>query len=206
MVEWAALGGAQKPGINKCQRGKCENVLLWFYLVICHPIIWKTSCLQLCDVSNLKMCHVCLCPDVLDSMARFSVGGVFNYSMLTLSDNERVLYVGAREALFALDPNNISKQLRPQVTHTHLHTLSRGWPMALISRSSKHDKCPLRATVQRWWFNMADYIKRWEVLILSSWILHTGPVRTFKFTKVPNWKWFSKKSAHTLWKAFEKNF
>lgn len=49
-------------------------------------------------------------------MARFSIQGVFNYSMLTLSDNERVLYVGAREALFALDPNDISKQLRPQVT------------------------------------------------------------------------------------------
>lgn len=55
---------------------------------------------------------------MLDSMARFSVQGVFNYSMLTLSDLERVLYVGAREALFALDPNDISKQLRPQVTHT----------------------------------------------------------------------------------------
>ncbi|TWW60745.1 Semaphorin-4C M-Sema F [Takifugu flavidus] len=52
---------------------------------------------------------------VLDSMARFSVQGVFNYSMLTLSDHERVLYVGAREALFALDPNDISRQLRPQI-------------------------------------------------------------------------------------------
>lgn len=57
----------------------------------------------------------CLHADVLDSMARFSIQGVFNYSMLTLSDHERVLYVGAREALFALDPNNISRQLRPQV-------------------------------------------------------------------------------------------
>lgn len=50
-------------------------------------------------------------------MARFSVQGVFNYSMLTLSDQERVLYIGAREALFALDPNDISRQLRPQVRH-----------------------------------------------------------------------------------------
>ena len=65
---------------------------------------------------------ICLHPDVLDSMARFSVQGVFNYSMLTLSDHERVLYVGAREALFALDPNDISRQLRPQVTYTHEHT------------------------------------------------------------------------------------
>ncbi|KAF6726404.1 Semaphorin-4C [Oryzias melastigma] len=46
---------------------------------------------------------------------RFSIQGVYNYSMLTLSDHERVLYVGAREALFALDPNNISRQLRPQI-------------------------------------------------------------------------------------------
>ncbi|XP_077571532.1 semaphorin-4C-like [Stigmatopora nigra] len=53
--------------------------------------------------------------DVLDSMARFSIQGVFNYSLLTLSDHERVLYVGAREALFALDPNDISRQLRPQI-------------------------------------------------------------------------------------------
>uniref|UniRef100_H2UG62 Sema domain-containing protein n=1 Tax=Takifugu rubripes TaxID=31033 RepID=H2UG62_TAKRU len=59
--------------------------------------------------------HLCLPPGVLDSMARFSVQGVFNYSMLTLSDHERVLYVGAREALFALDPNDISRQLRPQI-------------------------------------------------------------------------------------------
>lgn len=67
---------------------------------------------------------VCLYPDVLDSMARFSVQGVCNYSMLTLSDHERVLYVGAREALFALDPNNISQQLRPQVmTHINTQTL-----------------------------------------------------------------------------------
>ncbi|XP_041855548.1 semaphorin-4C [Melanotaenia boesemani] len=54
-------------------------------------------------------------PYVLDSMARFSIQGVFNYSMLTLSEHERVLYVGAREALFALDPNDISRQLRPQI-------------------------------------------------------------------------------------------
>lgn len=59
--------------------------------------------------------RLCFPADVLDSMARFSVQGVFNYSMLTLSDHERVLYIGAREALFALDPNDISRQLRPQV-------------------------------------------------------------------------------------------
>lgn len=67
---------------------------------------------------------VSLSKDVLNGMARFSVQGVFNYSMLTLSDHERVLYVGARETLFALDPNDISRQLRRQVTHaqTHKHT------------------------------------------------------------------------------------
>lgn len=61
--------------------------------------------------------RLCFPADVLDSMARFSVQGVSNYSMLTLSEHERVLYIGAREALFALDPNDISRQLRPQVRH-----------------------------------------------------------------------------------------
>lgn len=53
--------------------------------------------------------------DVQDSMAKFRAVGVWNYSMLTLAEHERVLYVGAREHIFALDPNNISRQLRPQV-------------------------------------------------------------------------------------------
>ncbi|CAB1319982.1 unnamed protein product [Coregonus sp. 'balchen'] len=52
--------------------------------------------------------------EVLDSMARFQALGVWNYTMVTLAEHERVLYVGAREALFALDPNDISRQLRPQ--------------------------------------------------------------------------------------------
>uniref|UniRef100_A0A8C1KW87 Semaphorin-4C n=1 Tax=Cyprinus carpio TaxID=7962 RepID=A0A8C1KW87_CYPCA len=53
--------------------------------------------------------------DVHDSMARFRAVGVWNYSMLTLAEHERVLYVGAREHIFALDPNDISRQLRPQI-------------------------------------------------------------------------------------------
>lgn len=53
--------------------------------------------------------------EVIDSMARFRAVGVWNYTMLTLSEHERVLYVGARETLFALDPNDISRQLRPQI-------------------------------------------------------------------------------------------
>uniref|UniRef100_A0A9J7ZNR2 Sema domain-containing protein n=2 Tax=Cyprinus carpio TaxID=7962 RepID=A0A9J7ZNR2_CYPCA len=53
--------------------------------------------------------------DVQDSMAKFRAVGVWNYSMLTLAEHERVLYVGAREHIFALDPNNISRQLRPQI-------------------------------------------------------------------------------------------
>lgn len=53
--------------------------------------------------------------DVHDSMARFRAVGVWNYTMLTLAEHERVLYVGAREHIFALDPNDISRQLRPQV-------------------------------------------------------------------------------------------
>ncbi|XP_062399079.1 semaphorin-4C [Sardina pilchardus] len=53
--------------------------------------------------------------EVSDSMARFHAAGVCNYSILTLSEHDKVLYVGAREALFALDPNDISRQLRPQI-------------------------------------------------------------------------------------------
>ncbi|XP_016367903.1 semaphorin-4C-like [Sinocyclocheilus rhinocerous] len=53
--------------------------------------------------------------DVHDSMARFRAVGVWNYTMLTLAEHERVLYVGAREHIFALDPNDISRQLRPQI-------------------------------------------------------------------------------------------
>uniref|UniRef100_A0AAY4BG90 Sema domain-containing protein n=1 Tax=Denticeps clupeoides TaxID=299321 RepID=A0AAY4BG90_9TELE len=53
--------------------------------------------------------------EVSDSMARFRAVGVWNYTMLTLADHEEVLYVGAREALFALDPNDISRQLRAQI-------------------------------------------------------------------------------------------
>lgn len=72
-------------------------------------------------------------------MARFSVQGVFNYSMLTLSDHERVLYVGAREALFALDPNDISRQLRPQVTQTHKHMYTH-FKKAITKGDSKFPK------------------------------------------------------------------
>ncbi|TRY91211.1 hypothetical protein DNTS_018841 [Danionella cerebrum] len=53
--------------------------------------------------------------DVYDSMVRFRAVGVWNYTMLTLAEHERVLYVGARENIFALDPNVISRQLHPQI-------------------------------------------------------------------------------------------
>lgn len=79
--------------------------------------------------------YACSSTEVLDSMARFRALGVWNYTMATLAEHERVLYVGAREALFALDPNDISKQLRPQVTtHTHL------------SAAGTNDSCDLNPT------------------------------------------------------------
>ncbi|KAG7480947.1 hypothetical protein MATL_G00061650 [Megalops atlanticus] len=53
--------------------------------------------------------------DVRDSMAKFRAPGVWNYTMVTLAEHDRVLYVGAREALFALDPSDISRQLKPQI-------------------------------------------------------------------------------------------
>ncbi|XP_072322000.1 sema domain, immunoglobulin domain (Ig), transmembrane domain (TM) and short cytoplasmic domain, (semaphorin) 4Ba [Eucyclogobius newberryi] len=40
---------------------------------------------------------------------RFSAAGVFNYTTLLLSQEDDMLYVGAREALFALSLSNISK-------------------------------------------------------------------------------------------------
>ncbi|XP_054900895.1 semaphorin-4B-like [Poeciliopsis prolifica] len=43
------------------------------------------------------------------SAKRFSVGGVFNYTSLLLSQEDDMLYVGAREALFALSLSDISK-------------------------------------------------------------------------------------------------
>uniref|UniRef100_UPI0037E979FB semaphorin-4B-like n=1 Tax=Semicossyphus pulcher TaxID=241346 RepID=UPI0037E979FB len=43
------------------------------------------------------------------SAKRFSVDGVFNYTSLLLSQEDDMLYVGAREALFALSLSDISK-------------------------------------------------------------------------------------------------
>ncbi|KAM8893679.1 semaphorin-4B-like isoform 2-T5 [Spinachia spinachia] len=43
------------------------------------------------------------------SAKRFSVDGVFNYTSLMLSQEDDMLYVGAREALFALSLSDISK-------------------------------------------------------------------------------------------------
>ncbi|XP_072565072.1 semaphorin-4C [Paramormyrops kingsleyae] len=53
--------------------------------------------------------------DVCDSMPRFRAPGWWNYTLLRLEDHDRVLYVGAREAIFALDPSDISRQLRAPV-------------------------------------------------------------------------------------------
>ncbi|TWW67323.1 semaphorin-4B-like [Takifugu flavidus] len=40
---------------------------------------------------------------------RFSVDGILNYTLLLLSQEDDMLYVGAREALFALSLSDISK-------------------------------------------------------------------------------------------------
>ncbi|XP_075067236.1 semaphorin-4D isoform X2 [Mixophyes fleayi] len=44
------------------------------------------------------------------NLMRFQVQGVFNYSMLLLSEDKDVLYVGAREVLFAVNSLNISEK------------------------------------------------------------------------------------------------
>ena len=41
---------------------------------------------------------------------QFHEPGIFNYSALLLSEDKDTLYVGAREAVFALNAHNISKK------------------------------------------------------------------------------------------------
>lgn len=49
-------------------------------------------------------------PDAKERLAkRFSVDGVFNYTSLLLSQEDDMLYVGAREALFALSLSDVSR-------------------------------------------------------------------------------------------------
>lgn len=51
-----------------------------------------------------------LTPDAKERSAkRFSVDGVFNYTSLLLSKEDNMLYVGAREELFALNLSDISR-------------------------------------------------------------------------------------------------
>lgn len=55
-------------------------------------------------------CVFLLLPDAKERLAkRFSVDGVFNYTSLLLSQEDDMLYVGAREKLFALSLSDISK-------------------------------------------------------------------------------------------------
>ncbi|XP_029775272.1 semaphorin-4D isoform X3 [Suricata suricatta] len=44
-------------------------------------------------------------------LEKFHEPGIFNYSVLLLSEDRRTLYVGAREAVFALDARNVSQKL-----------------------------------------------------------------------------------------------
>lgn len=53
---------------------------------------------------------LCCSPDAKERSAkRFAVNGVFNYTSLLLSQEDDMLYVGARESLFALSLSDISK-------------------------------------------------------------------------------------------------
>ncbi|KAA8596035.1 hypothetical protein FQN60_011326, partial [Etheostoma spectabile] len=62
---------------------------------------------------SVLSCNVmisCCFPDAKERSAkRFSVDGVFNYTSLLLSQEDDMLYVGARETLFALSLSDISK-------------------------------------------------------------------------------------------------
>lgn len=50
-----------------------------------------------------------LFPEV--QLAQFHQPGIFNYSALLLSEDEDTLYVGAREAVFAVNALNVSHKL-----------------------------------------------------------------------------------------------
>uniref|UniRef100_H9GB81 Semaphorin 4C n=1 Tax=Anolis carolinensis TaxID=28377 RepID=H9GB81_ANOCA len=49
-------------------------------------------------------------PDLKDVMRHFSSVGVSNYTTLTLADSDGLLYIGAREAIFALSTSNMELQ------------------------------------------------------------------------------------------------
>lgn len=50
-----------------------------------------------------------LCPPEVQ-LSQFQEPGIFNYSALLLSEDKDILYVGAREAVFALNALNISEK------------------------------------------------------------------------------------------------
>lgn len=79
-----------------------------------HQDMFRTSlflsALFLLRDDNLLCVFSCRLPDAKERSAkRFSVDGVFNYTSLLLSQEDDMLYVGAREALFALSLSDISK-------------------------------------------------------------------------------------------------
>lgn len=66
------------------------------------------------------------------SAKRFSPDGVFNYTSLLLSKEDNMLYVGARETLFALNITNISRtQLQRNVSIPSASVVSR-YPRRLL--------------------------------------------------------------------------
>lgn len=94
--------------INRCVLFPCYHSLV---LSIQQNVLCRSV-----PVSSILLCHdnhICvflLLPDANERLAnRFSVDGIFNYTLLLLSQEDDMLYVGAREALFALSLSDISK-------------------------------------------------------------------------------------------------
>ncbi|XP_064421337.1 semaphorin-4C [Latimeria chalumnae] len=63
----------------------------------------------------LLKCLLFFCVSELKEVKRFWKPGVFNYRTLTLGEDVGILYVGAREAVFALDMNNIAKEVKQAI-------------------------------------------------------------------------------------------
>lgn len=68
--------------------------------------------------------------DLREVTKRFSKMGVFNYTTLTLADPKGLLYVGAREAIFALRTNNMELE--------EMVSCRLGWPVVLGGATQMH--------------------------------------------------------------------
>lgn len=110
-------------------------------------------------IDEFSLLCVCFCSDAKERTTRsFSVGGVFNYTSLLLSKEDNMLYVGAREILFALNLSDISAvklqrnvraNVQVSVNHSTIYSVVYQYecsynviPEVLYEYSYKYDMIP----------------------------------------------------------------